>query len=68
VNMIPVTSSNLSAVGFDHTNNTLRIRFHNGTYDYLNVPSQVYQGLMNASSKGSYHARNIKDVYQYRKV
>lgn len=67
MNMIPANSSNLCAVGYD--GQTLRIQFHSGgVYDYLNVPESVYHGLMNASSKGSYHAAHIKNAYTYRKI
>ena len=67
MNMIPVSSSNLSAVGYD--GNTLRIQFHTGgVYDYSGVPESVYNGLMNAASKGSYHAAHIKNDYPYRKL
>ncbi len=66
--MIAVASSNLSAVGYDREAQTLRIRFHNGTYDYYGVPEAVYLALMNASSKGQYHAAHIKNVYRYRRV
>jgi hypothetical protein len=63
-----VSSSNLVAVGYDQSFQTLRIQFHNGTYDYFNVPSHIYQSLMNAGSKGSYHARYIKDSYRFRRI
>ncbi|MFQ9516420.1 MAG: KTSC domain-containing protein [Eubacterium sp.] len=67
MNMIPVSSSNLSAVGYDGS--TLRISFHSGgVYDYYNVPASVYENLMNAPSKGKYHAYNIKGVYRYSRV
>lgn len=66
--MVPVASSNLEAVGYDASSQTLRIRFHSGTYDYFGVPSHIHQGLMNASSKGSYHATYIKNSYRYSRV
>jgi hypothetical protein len=66
--MTPVNSSNLVAVGYDSSSSTLRIEFHNGTYDYYDVPTNIYQGLLNSSSKGSYHASYIKDAYRYRRV
>lgn len=66
MNMIPVSSSNLVAVGYEPQTKTLRIQFHNGTYDYYNVPENEYQNLMNASSKGQYHAKYIKNSYSYR--
>ena len=62
-----IGNSNLCAVGYD--GQTLRIQFHSGgVYDYLNVPESVYHGLMNAASKGSYHAAHIKNAYTYRKI
>jgi hypothetical protein len=66
--MTPVSSSNLVAVGYDEQSQTLRIQFHNGTYDYLNVPSSVHRGLMNAPSHGEYHAAYIKNSYNFRRV
>lgn len=67
--MIGVSSSNLSAVGYDEDSRVLRIRFHNGaTYDYYVVPEEVYQGLLSAASKGVYHYYHIRGVYTYNKV
>jgi len=66
--MIPVSSSNLVAVGYDSVTETLRIQFRSSTYDYFNVPAHIHQGLMNASSKGQYHATYIKNVYQYTRI
>jgi KTSC domain len=63
-----VNSSNLVAVGYDSFTQTLRIQFHSGTYDYYNVPISVYQGLMNATSKGKYHHQYIKNKYPYHKI
>ena len=65
--MIPVVSSNLVAVGFDEKSNTLRVQFHSGTYDYTGVPKSIYEGLMSAASKGEYHAQFIKNAYPYRR-
>lgn len=66
--MVPVSSSNLNAVGYDPESQTLRIEFHNGTYDYFNVPSSIHSGLMSAPSKGQYHHQYIKDRYNYRRL
>lgn len=66
--MIPVVSSNLRAVGYDPTTQTLRIEFHNGTYDYYNVPASIHSGLMNAPSKGQFHHQYIKNNYNYRRI
>lgn len=66
--MVPVSSSNLVAVGYDASSQTLRIQFSSGTYDYFDVPPHIHTGLMNASSKGEYHAANIKNSYRFKKL
>lgn len=68
MDMIPVSSSNLVAIGYDSNTATLRIVFHSGVYDYYNVPQNVFEGLLNASSKGKYHHAFIKNSYSYSKV
>jgi hypothetical protein len=68
MNLIPVSSSNLRAVGYDVNTKKLVIRFHSGTYEYSEVPSSIHQGLILATSKGQYHHKFIKSVYPYRKI
>lgn len=63
-----VLSSNLVAVGYDDLSNILFIQFKNGTYKYFDVPKNVYKNLLNASSKGEYHAAYIKDNYRYQRT
>ena len=64
-----VTSSNLASVGYDPATQTLEIEFHHGgVYQYFDVPSSIYDGLVVASSKGQYFAANIKGVYRYARV
>jgi hypothetical protein len=63
-----VSSSNLVAVGYDDSTNTLFIQFKNGTYKYFDVPQNIYRSLLNASSKGEYHAAYIKDSYGYQRI
>jgi hypothetical protein len=67
---VPVQSSNLASVGYDPATSTLEVEFHNGgVYQYYGVPSQVYESLINAASKGSYFHHNIKmKGYQYSKI
>lgn len=62
--MIPVRSSAIRAVGYDAASMRMRILFQQGhTYDFCRVPENVYQALMNAYSKGSYYNDHIKDRY-----
>lgn len=62
--MFPVTSSNLKSVGYNPITKILRIIFHNGVYDYFEVPNFIYKGLMNENSKGQYYHRYIKGLYR----
>lgn len=67
---VPVSSSNLRAVGYDDETRTLEVEFLNGgLYQYSGVPASKHQGLMAASSKGSYFDVHIKKAgYPYKKL
>lgn len=67
---IPVQSSNLASVGYDSSISMLEIEFNNGgIYQYYGVPQEIYEGLMNAGSKGTYFHQNIKMAgYSYTKI
>lgn len=65
----PVSSSNIHSIGYDPESRTLEIEFHGGgVYQYLGVPESVHNGLMRASSHGSYFHRHIKDSYRWIKI
>jgi len=67
--MIPVSSSNISAIGYDNQNEIVHVNFLNGTeYIYKGVPQHDFDGLLNAPSVGSYLNRNFKNVYPYERV
>lgn len=67
--MTPVSSSNIAAVGYDEGSQTLQIQFINGTsYQYFDVPEQIFIELRDAGSIGAYLASNIKGVYRFSKV
>jgi hypothetical protein len=58
--MIPVTSSNLKAIGYEPDSATLVIEFKNGSaYEYYDVPQFEFDGLRGASSHGTYANENI---------
>jgi hypothetical protein len=65
--MIPVSSSNLAAIGYEPETAVLRIQFLNGgTYLYHGVPLETYEGLLNAGSKGQYFDQFVKKAgYSY---
>lgn len=64
-----VESSNLAYIGYDEERQDLQIQFRSGAwYAYSNVPDEIYEGLMNADSKGQYFNENIKGKFEYQKV
>jgi hypothetical protein len=63
--MVPVSSSAISAVGYDSSAMRMKIRFIEGhTYDFCRVPESVFKGLLYAASKGRYYNDQIRDRYQ----
>jgi conserved domain protein len=65
--MIPVVSSNLEAIGYDSDTQILRVMFKESVYDYFDVPQYEFDNLLNAESKGKYHAAHIKFSYRYKR-
>ncbi|MBB4606146.1 hypothetical protein GGR59_002391 [Xanthomonas arboricola] len=64
----PVTSSNISSIGYDADSQILEVEFNNGSvYEYSGVPENEHVGLMSADSKGTYFNANIKKRYPFSK-
>jgi hypothetical protein len=69
MNMQPVESSNIQAIGYDPLTATLRVTFNNGTsYDYFGVAVEEHIDLMDAESKGKYLNACIKPNRKFAKV
>jgi hypothetical protein len=69
IRMVPFDSSSIAAGGYDGEERILRLRCIDGdTYDYLDVPSSVFQTLLDAPSKGQFVNWHIKPDYAYRRV
>ena len=63
--MIRVSSSAISAIGYDPASRQMKIQFQQGhTYSFCRVPQSVFDGLLHAGSKGSFYDRNIRGRYQ----
>lgn len=57
-------SSAILSATYDDEAEELSITFSNGsTYDYHDVPREVFDGLATAGSAGQYWHANIKDIY-----
>ncbi len=67
--LVPVTSSNLAAVGYDARRQALEIQFHGGgRYRYAGVPRDRFLALCQAKSKGGYFHRCIRDQFACTRV
>ena len=63
--MIPVTSSLIKAVGYDSEKEELSVEFHKGDiYVYWGVTRPVYDALMEAPSVGHFFLANVKRSYE----
>lgn len=62
---IPVESSNLKQVMWNAWG-ILSVEFINGSiYDYMDVPREVFDGLLSAESKGQYFKEHVKAAFPY---
>lgn len=67
--MVEVTSSNISHVGYRETDQTLRVKFSSkATYEYAGVPEELVKQLMSAESVGSFFSKNIRNQWQGKKL
>lgn len=63
--MPALNSSAIEFVDYNPDNRNMDIVFTNGgPYTYYDVPIQIYNGLLSASSPGQYFHRVIKDAYE----
>jgi hypothetical protein len=62
----PVVSTYIKSVGYGPDSLTLEIEFHRGgLYQYFGVREDVYEGLLNAPSKGRYFRTFIDQQYRF---
>ena len=67
--MIPVDSSNILAIGYDPNSATLCIAFKDGSeYEYYDVPQYEFDNFIEAGSKGKYGHQNIYKKYSQQKI
>lgn len=72
--LIPVTSSQLAAVGYDEETCELVIEFsgsgrtRNAIYSYQGVPPELARGLLAAASPGAFFHQHIRQgPFRYRR-
>lgn len=63
--MIYFNSTAIRAAEYNSATGTLTLWFTSGGagYDYYGVPARIFEGLVAASSKGSYFNAYIRDQY-----
>ena len=66
IDMIPVESSNVVAIGYG--DNTLYVKYSSGMYKYDNVPKEVAEKLFKADAKGRCMNDYIKGSYNCTKL
>lgn len=63
---VAVQSTTLVAMAYDLGQQILQLEFRNrAVYRYFGVPSDLYQALLTAPSKGSYFNRFIRGRFAY---
>ena len=72
MNLNPVESSNIAAIGYNAATLELQVKFKTGAiYSYANVEQPVHEQIMNAESVGSEFSRLVKSnpgKYPFKKI
>lgn len=64
-----VASSNILGIAYDEDTQEMQVEFTSGsTYKYDDVPQEIYEDFLGASSPGTFFANNIKGSYGYSRV
>lgn len=65
VELHPVKSSHIAAIGYDPSEQALHVRFHSGAqFVYHNVPPHAHADLLSAQSIGSHFHSNVRGKFQ----
>lgn len=69
VTMIPVTSSNIQAIGHIADQLRLFVTFKSGqTWEYAGVSADVFNQMLNAESVGKFFSASIRGHYEGKPV
>ena len=69
VEMIPVNSAVIKALGYNEESRVCRVEFSTGrVFDYENMAPDVYAQFSGAASIGRYWHANVKGQYSFREV
>jgi hypothetical protein len=65
--MPPFDSSVIKFARYDALTRELTVRLVAGVYVYEGVPTEIYQALLNAPSKGAFYNAQIRDRFSYKR-
>jgi hypothetical protein len=69
IQMHPVESSNIAAIGFREADSTLRVQFTNGaSYEAPGATKADFDAFLAAKSKGVHFHKVIKSAFAFKKV
>lgn len=65
---VPVSSSQVTSIGYDAASSTLEVEFANGSiYQYFDVPQSIYDEVMSSPSIGKALNAFIRQNYRFAK-
>lgn len=65
----PVVSSNIASAGYDPNSGIMEISFvGGGTYQYEDVPKEVYEAFWEAGSPGKFAQKAITKSFKFKKI
>lgn len=68
IEMTPVESSHIIALGFSPERNLLVVDFRGARWAYKEVKKETFDALIGAESHGKYFSANIKGKYESVKI
>ena len=69
MDMKPIHSGKLRAVGYDAKSRTLRVELEGGVrIDYANVGEEIWRRLSNSASAWSYYRDNVEEEFAGKQV
>ena len=63
-----LNATGLRAAGYDERNRTLVVETTSGTFEYANVPPEIYRRLMASPSPASYFKDAIEEEFTPRRI
>ena len=64
----PVSSSNIAAVGYDEDTGMMEVEFLNGSAYQYQVDKNVFEQLLTAGSVGQFFSMNVRNNYSANRV